>query len=112
MPNRDFIATHVLNWTLSDNVIRLFLTVGIAYGSDVEKALRLLTLFSEQRPELGLSELARLAGYDKATSRRLLVALQRYGLIEQSPGSRRYRLGTTVLQLARIREAVGLRSLA
>jgi len=42
VPNRDFIATHVLNWTLSDNVIRLFLTVGIAYGSDVEKALRLI----------------------------------------------------------------------
>ena len=42
VPNKDFIAAHVLNWSLSDEVIRIFLTVGVAYGSDVEQALRLI----------------------------------------------------------------------
>ncbi len=42
VPNKELIASRVLNWSLTDEVIRLFLTVGIAYGSDVEKALRLI----------------------------------------------------------------------
>ena len=36
--------------------------------STVDKALSLLRHFSLQRPELGLSELARLAEYDKTTT--------------------------------------------
>ncbi len=40
----------------------------------VDKALGLLDYFSEQRSSIGLSEFARLAGYNKATTRRFLVA--------------------------------------
>ena len=54
---------------------------------------------------MGLSELARLAGLDKAATRRLLVALSKHGLIEQSEETRRYRLGHGFLRFARIREA-------
>ena len=32
----------MLNWTLSDEVIRIEIAVGVAYGSDVEKALALM----------------------------------------------------------------------
>lgn len=56
-------------------------------------------------PELGLSELARRAKLDKATARRLLVALAAHRLIEQEPASRRYRLGAGLSRLARIRDA-------
>ncbi len=71
----------------------------------VDKAFELLGLFSERRPQFGLSELARLAGFDKATTRRLLLALSKHGLVEQDPRDKRYRLGPGVLRLARVREA-------
>ncbi len=42
IPNKEFITGQVINWTLSDSVTRISLNVGIAYGSDVSKALALL----------------------------------------------------------------------
>lgn len=71
----------------------------------VEKALRLLDLFTETRPALGLSEAARLAGIDKATVLRMLHDLAAAGLVEQDAGSRDWRLGAGLLRLARLREA-------
>ena len=71
----------------------------------VDKAFELLGHFSERRAEVGLSDLARLSGFDKATTRRLLVALGKHGLVEQNPADKRYRLGPGILRLARIREA-------
>lgn len=71
----------------------------------VDKAMKLLTLFSIKQPEIGLTELSRLSGYDKAATRRFLVALQEHDFIEQNPTTRAYRLGTGFLHLAKIREA-------
>jgi DNA-binding IclR family transcriptional regulator len=68
----------------------------------VDKAMRLLGCFSVAVPELGLSELARLAAFDKAATRRLLVALANHGFIEQDGRTRRYRLGSAFLHFARI----------
>jgi potassium efflux system protein len=42
VPNKEFITGRLLNWTLSDKVARILIRVGIAYGSDVELALRLV----------------------------------------------------------------------
>jgi potassium efflux system protein len=42
VPNKEFITGHLLNWTLTDAHMRFCISVGIAYGSDVEKALRIL----------------------------------------------------------------------
>jgi potassium efflux system protein len=42
VPNKELITGRLLNWTLSDPVIRLILKVGVAYGSDVERALKLM----------------------------------------------------------------------
>lgn len=71
----------------------------------VDKAMTVLTQFSLDNTEIGLSELSRLAALDKAATRRLLLALTKHGFIEQSAETKRYRLGTGFLQLARIREA-------
>lgn len=54
---------------------------------------------------MGLSDMARESGYDKATTRRLLVSMAKHGLIEQNAANRRYRLGPGILRLARVREA-------
>jgi IclR family transcriptional regulator, acetate operon repressor len=70
----------------------------------VDKAITLLGFFSVTEPEIGLSELARLAGYDKAATRRFLVALAKHHFIEQNPEDRKYRLGPAFLRFARVRE--------
>lgn len=72
--------------------------------STVGKAISLLELFSVDAPELGLSDLARRAGFDKATTRRLLVSLTRHGFVDQDAVTRLYRLGGGLTRLARIRE--------
>lgn len=66
--------------------------------------MELLALFSEARPEIGLSEIQRLTGRDKATVYRHLTALDAAGLLEQDAASRRYRIGPAVLRLAALRE--------
>lgn len=72
----------------------------------VAKALRILDLFSEQVPLLGLSDIARITGLDPATGHRMLKVLGQHGFVSQSPDSKKYTLGPTVLRLARAREAI------
>ncbi|MCZ4272816.1 IclR family transcriptional regulator [Maritalea porphyrae] len=71
----------------------------------VDKAMHLLSYFTPSQPEIGLSELARLAQMDKATTRRILVSLGNHHFIEQNQITKSYRLGSGFLHLARIREA-------
>lgn len=73
--------------------------------SSATKTLELLSYFSATLPEIGLSQLCRLAGRDKATTHRQLQALEETGFVEQNPLTRRYRLGPAVLHLAQTREA-------
>ena len=71
----------------------------------VTKALELLDLFTHQRPLIGLSDLARLSGQNKATCYRMMSELAASGLVEQVGSSREYRIGAGVLRLAALREA-------
>ena len=71
----------------------------------VDKAMGLLGQFTVERPEYGLSDLARAAGLDKAATRRLLLALMKHEFVEQDAATRRYRLGPGFLRLTRVRQA-------
>lgn len=73
--------------------------------SSASKALELLSHFNTTRPEIGLSDMCRLAGRDKATTYRHLQVLEAAGFVEQNLKTRHYRLGPTLLQLGRMREA-------
>jgi potassium efflux system protein len=42
IPNKEFITGRVINWTLTDKINRIVINVGIAYGSDVERAMQLM----------------------------------------------------------------------
>jgi potassium efflux system protein len=42
IPNKEFITGRVINWTLSDKINRIIVNVGVAYGSDVKKAMALM----------------------------------------------------------------------
>jgi potassium efflux system protein len=39
VPNKEFITQQLLNWSLSDQVTRWVVEVGVAYGSDIEQAM-------------------------------------------------------------------------
>lgn len=42
VPNKEFISGQLLNWSLSDPVTRIIVPVGVAYGSDVQRAMELM----------------------------------------------------------------------
>jgi potassium efflux system protein len=42
VPNKEFVTGRLLNWTLSNDVMRMIVPVGIAYGSDPRRARQLL----------------------------------------------------------------------
>ncbi|MGR3615155.1 MAG: IclR family transcriptional regulator [Paracoccaceae bacterium] len=70
----------------------------------VSKALSLLTFFNHGRTEIGLSDLTRLSGMNKATVYRMMSELQQGGFVDQIENDRAYRLGPQVLRLAALRE--------
>jgi potassium efflux system protein len=42
VPNKEFITGRLLNWSLSAQITRIMVVVGVAYGTDVEKAHALM----------------------------------------------------------------------
>jgi potassium efflux system protein len=42
IPNKEFITGRVINWTLTDKINRIVINVGVAYGSNVERAMQLM----------------------------------------------------------------------
>lgn len=50
VPNKEFITNSVVNWTLSDPVTRVIVPVGVAYGSDTQKARDTLMNVARQNP--------------------------------------------------------------
>ncbi len=47
VPNKEFVTGRLLNWSLSDQVTRLIVSVGVAYGSDIQKAKALMLEVAE-----------------------------------------------------------------
>ena len=70
----------------------------------VSKALGLVDILRESGHPLGLTEVARASGFDKATARRLLLELSDNGYVEQDETSRGYALGPALQMLGRARE--------
>jgi potassium efflux system protein len=48
VPNKEFITSRLLNWSLSDQVTRLVVVVGVAYEADVDKAHELMIEAAEE----------------------------------------------------------------
>jgi IclR family transcriptional regulator, acetate operon repressor len=66
----------------------------------VLRAITLLKAFSEEKPELNLSEIIAAADLKKTTAFRLLTALESEGLVERGQQPDTYRLGPEILALA------------
>ena len=52
VPNKEFITGQLVNWTLSDRVLRIVFRVGVAYGSDTRLVHRLLLKAAAEHPSV------------------------------------------------------------
>ncbi len=50
IPNKEFVTGKIVNWTLSDPILRIVIPVGIAYGSDTALAENLLLQAAKDHP--------------------------------------------------------------
>jgi len=88
VPNKEFITGRLLNWTLTDQMIRIIVPVGIAYGADVDRAIQLLTEIAEENEQV-LKEPPPLISFDEFGDNALTLRLRCY------LGSLEYRIETT-----------------
>ncbi len=52
VPNKEFITGQLVNWSLSDEVVRLSVKVGLAYGSDTRQARELMLKVAGDNPRV------------------------------------------------------------
>jgi len=50
VPNKEFVTGKLLNWTLSDKTNRIVVKLGVAYGTDTERAMSLLQEIADEHP--------------------------------------------------------------
>jgi potassium efflux system protein len=77
VPNKEFISGQLLNWSLSDPVIRIMLPVGIAYGSDVQAAMALMIEAATEN-SLILVEPKPIVTFDSFGDNALLLTLRSF----------------------------------
>jgi DNA-binding IclR family transcriptional regulator len=63
------------------------------------RAVRLLKIFTSERPEMSLAEISHASGLNKTTTHRLLRALQSEALIERNAATSGYSLGPGLMAL-------------
>lgn len=77
----------------------------LAVRSDVQsidRAMAILGVFTQQRPVVGVTEIARRTGLTRGTAHRLLMSLLAHQLVRQVQPGPRYALGPRVLELAHV----------
>ncbi|MEE9396887.1 MAG: mechanosensitive ion channel domain-containing protein [Methylococcales bacterium] len=88
VPNKEFITGRLLNWSLTDQTTRLIIPVGIAYGSDVQRAMYLIAQAAEENKQV-LDDPAPFITFDGFGDNALSLNLRFYvGSIEHRLGTR------------------------
>jgi potassium efflux system protein len=77
VPNKEFITGRLLNWSLSDTQSRVVIEIGIAYGSDVPKAMKLALDAAIEHPDF-IEEPAPFVTFDAFGDNSLLLRLRAY----------------------------------
>lgn len=77
VPNKEFITSRLLNWSLSDSVTRRLIQIGVAYGTDMDEALEIVTDVAKKHP-LVLADPEPLVTFDEFGDNSLLISLRYY----------------------------------
>jgi potassium efflux system protein len=75
VPNKEFITNQLLNWSLSDQVTRRLLEVGVAYGTDMDKAMEIVREVAQAHP-LVLVDPESMITFDEFGDNSLLISLR------------------------------------
>jgi DNA-binding IclR family transcriptional regulator len=78
----------------------------------LEKCVRILTLFTESAPVLGVAEIAARLDLPRSTAYRYISALRAHRFVEEAPDGAGYRLGGRILELAATMARKPLREVA
>jgi potassium efflux system protein len=87
IPNKDLITGQVINWTLSNDVSRLTITVGLSYDADVPRASELLLKIARETPEVR-EDPAPFVTFDEFGDSTLNLVLRAYVSIEVRLGTK------------------------
>ncbi|HEX4975396.1 MAG TPA: mechanosensitive ion channel domain-containing protein, partial [Pseudomonadales bacterium] len=52
IPNKEFVTGQVINWSLTDTILRSLVPVGVAYGSDLDLTYNILLDIAKQHPSV------------------------------------------------------------
>jgi potassium efflux system protein len=79
IPNKELITKNVTNWSLTSTRLRIVVPVGIAYGSDVEDAIRRLISIAHANPRV-LDDPAPFVSFEDFGDNALLLWLRGYAM--------------------------------
>lgn len=83
------------------------------YNRSLERALRILNAFNNERPALSLAQLSETLILPRATVLRLCSTLLKFGFLRQDQQSKQYSLGLRLLELASgVSDSFSLRKIA
>jgi potassium efflux system protein len=77
VPNKSLITDTILNWTLSASVSRIVINVGVAYGSDTERARQILLDAASDHDNV-MDEPAPMATFEQFADSTLNLVLRCY----------------------------------
>ncbi|WP_020409164.1 mechanosensitive ion channel domain-containing protein [Hahella ganghwensis] len=77
VPNKEFITSRLLNWTLSDQTNRLLIPIGIAYGSDPRQAMELIEESARNNHNV-LADPAPIVSFESFGDNALIIYLRAY----------------------------------
>jgi potassium efflux system protein len=77
VPNKEFVTSRLLNWSLTDHITRLHIEVGVAYGSDMDKALEIVRQAALEHP-LIIADPAPFVTFDEFGDNALTISLRCY----------------------------------
>jgi potassium efflux system protein len=77
VPNKNLITGTILNWTLSAELNRIVIPVGVAYGTDTEKARQILLEIAAKHPRV-IDDPAPIASFEQFADSSLNLLLRAY----------------------------------
>lgn len=77
VPNKDLITGRLLNWTLSDDVNRLVVNAGVAYGTDTKRARDLMVQVARRHPDV-VDDPAPFATFEQFGDNSLLLTMRAF----------------------------------
>jgi potassium efflux system protein len=75
VPNKEFITGRLLNWSLSDSVTRRVIKVGVAYGTDMDQALEIVTDVAKSHPNV-MSDPEAIITFEEFGDNSLLIVMR------------------------------------